>query len=117
MGDGGVGGQQAVDVGGGGRLVFGSFEGAVGTTQHFAYLRQALAIGAIDQHQDLAITRHQGADGRFHGEGAAALQGDAVVAGAAVDDGQQLLADTGSQLVEVAVPGAPVHQHCLAGAD
>lgn len=117
MGDGRVFGQQPVDVGGGGRLVFGRFEGAVGATQHFADLRQALAVRAVDQYQNLAIAWHQGADGRFHGEGAAALQGHAVVAAGAVDDGQQLFADAGSQLVEVTVPGAPVHQHGLAGAD
>ncbi len=116
VGDGGVGGQQAVDIGSGGRLVFGSLEGAVGTAQDLADLRQALAIGTVDQYQDLAIARYQGADGRFHGEGATALQRDAVVGGVAVDDGQQLFAQAGGQLVEVAVPGAPVHQHGLAGA-
>lgn len=104
MGNARVGGQQAVDVGGSGRLVLGGFEGAVGAAQYLADLCQALAISAVDQHQHLAVLRHQGTDSRFHGEGAAALQGHAVVAGAAVDDRQQLLADTGSQLVEVAVP-------------
>ncbi|MCY1407637.1 hypothetical protein D9M71_229430 [compost metagenome] len=116
MGDGRVFGQQPVDVGGGGRLVFCRFEGAVSATQHFADLRQALAVRAVDQYQNLAIAWHQGADGRFHGEGAAALQGHAVVAGGAVDDGQQLFADAGGQLVEGVIPRPPIHQHRLASA-
>lgn len=117
VGHGRVGSQQAVDISGGSWLVFGGFEGAVRAAQHFADFRQTLAVSAVDQHQNLAIAWHQGADGRFHGKGAAALQGHAVVAGAAVDDRQQLLAHAGRQLVEIAVPGAPVHQHGLAGAD
>ncbi|MOA00129.1 hypothetical protein D3C78_1194770 [compost metagenome] len=104
VGDAVVGAQQAVDVGGRGRFVFGGFEGAERTAQHFADFRQAFAIGTVDQHQDLAVPWHQGADGRFDGEGAAALQGDAVVAVGAVDDGQQLFAQAGGQLVEAVIP-------------
>ncbi|MCY1406346.1 hypothetical protein D9M71_216080 [compost metagenome] len=116
MGDAAVGAQQAVDIGGGGGLVFSGFEGAVCTPQHFADLGQALAVGAVDQHQDLAVAGDQRADGCFHGEGAAALQGNAMVAGSTVDDGQQLLADTGGQLVEGVIPRPPIHQHRLPSA-
>ncbi|MCY1425512.1 hypothetical protein D9M71_413010 [compost metagenome] len=116
MGDAAVSGQQAIDIGSGGRLVFSGFKGAVGAAQDLADLRQALAIGTVDQYQNLAIARYQGTDGGFHGEGAAALQGHTVVAVGAVDDGQQLFAQAGGQLVEVTVPGTPVHHHRLAGA-
>ena len=73
VGDVSVGAQQAVDVSGGGRFVFGGFEGAERAAEHFADLRQALAIRAIDQHEDFAVARYQRADRRFDGEGAAAL--------------------------------------------
>ncbi|MNE97508.1 hypothetical protein D3C80_1958690 [compost metagenome] len=73
MGDARVCAEQAVNVFSGGRLVFCGFKRAVGAAQHFADLRQALTVSAVDQHQDLAIAWHQGADGCLHGEGAAAL--------------------------------------------
>ncbi|MNT84420.1 hypothetical protein D3C72_2244290 [compost metagenome] len=73
MGNIAVGAQQAVDVGGGGRFIFSGFEGAERAAEHFANLRQTLAVGAVDQHQDFAVTRHQCADCRFNSEGAAAL--------------------------------------------
>ena len=74
MADRRIGGQQALDISGGGRHVLFGLEGAEGPLQDLADLRQALAVGTVDQHQDLAVARHQGADRRFHGEGAAALQ-------------------------------------------
>ena len=104
VGDAGVGPQQAVDVGGGGRLVFSGFEGAERAAQVFTDFRQALAVRAVDQHQHFAVTRHQCADRRFDGEGPAALQGHAVVAVGAVDDAQQLFAEAGGQLVEAVIP-------------
>jgi len=73
-----VGLQQEVDVGGAAGFVLGGFKGAEIAAEHFADLRQALAIGAVDQHQHLAVAWHQGADGRFDGEGAAALQRHAM---------------------------------------
>ncbi len=99
-----VGVQQAVDVGGGSGFVFSGFEGAEVAAEHFADLRQALAVGAVDQHQYLAVARHEGANGRFDGKGAAALQGHAVVAVGGVQDRQQLCADAGGQLVEAVIP-------------
>ncbi|MNP29177.1 hypothetical protein D3C76_1221870 [compost metagenome] len=116
VGDFRIGLQQALDVGGGGRHVFFGFKGAELAADDLADLRQALAVGAVDQHQDLAITRHQGTDRGFHGEGAAALQRYAGVGFLATDDVQQAAAHAGSQLVEIVVPGAPVHQHRPAGA-
>ena len=104
VGDTGIGPQQTVDVGGSGRFVFGGFEGAERAAEHFANFRQAFAVGAVDQHQNLAIARHQGADCRFDGKSAAALQWHAVVSGGAVDDRQQLLAEAGGQLVEAVIP-------------
>lgn len=106
MADRRIGGQQALDVSGGGRHVLFGLEGAEGPLQDLADLRQALAVGTVDQHQDLAVARHQGADRRFHGEGAAALQRYAGVAAFAADDLQQALADAGGEFVEIAV-GSP----------
>ncbi|RMS47412.1 hypothetical protein ALP65_04611 [Pseudomonas aeruginosa] len=111
MADRRIGGQQTLDVSGGGRHVLFGLEGAEGPLQNLADLRQALAVGTVDQHQDLAVARHQGADRRFHGEGAAALQRYAGVAAFAADDLQQALADAGGEFVEIAVPGAPVDHH------
>ena len=62
MADRRIGGQQALDVSGGGRHVLFGLEGAEGPLQDLADLRQALAVGTVDQHQDLAVARHQGAD-------------------------------------------------------
>lgn len=104
VGDVGIGAQQAVDVGGGGRLVFGGFKSAETAAEHFADFRQAFAVGAVDQHQDFAVARHQRADRCFDRERAAALQGHAVVAVAAVDDRQQLFAQAGGQLIEAVIP-------------
>ncbi|MNX78032.1 hypothetical protein D3C86_1096010 [compost metagenome] len=102
--DAGISAQQTIDVGGGGRFVFGGFESAERAAQHFANLRQAFAVGAVDQHQHLAIARHQCADCRLDSEGAAALQRHAVVSGGAVEDRQQLFAEAGGQLVEAVIP-------------
>ena len=99
-----VGAQQTIDVGGGGRFVFGGFESAERAAKHFADLRQTLAVGTVNQHQYFAVTRHQSADGGFDGEGAAALQWHAVVSRGAVEDRQQLFAKAGGQLVEAVIP-------------
>lgn len=104
VGDGAIGVQQAVHIGGGGGLVFSGFEGAEWAAKHFANLRQTLAIGAVDQHQHLAIARNQGAEGGFDGEGATALQRHAMVAVGAVEDRQQLCAYAGGELVEAVIP-------------
>ena len=116
VGDARVGLEQTVHIGGGGGFVFSGFKGAEVAAQHFTDLRQALAVRAVDQDQHLAITRDQGADGRFDGKGAAALQGHTVVAVSTIEDCQQLLADAGSELVETVIPRTPVHHHGLTGA-
>ncbi len=58
MTDGRIGQQQALDINGGGRLVLGGFEGAERTAEHRTDLRQALAVGAVDQHQDFPVPWH-----------------------------------------------------------
>ena len=60
--------------------------------QHFGQSRQALAVGAVDQHQYMAIARDEGVDRRFDRERAAALHGHAHVRGFGVDDCRQALA-------------------------
>ncbi len=111
-----IGEQPLFDLGRIARLVLGGFQGAESSAEHRADGRQALAIGAIDQYQNLAVAGHQRADGRLHGKGPAALQGHAMMALGAVDDGQQALADAGGESVETLVPRAPVQQQRLAGA-
>ena len=78
-------------------------------------LQDALAIGAVLRHEHLALARHEIAERRLHGEGAAALQRDAHVAAGAVDDIDQVLADRGRHRIEGAVPRAPIAQHRLLG--
>ena len=93
------------------RLVVGELQGRHLTAYHLSQLRHALAVGAIDQYQQGAVARQQGADGRLHGEGAGALQRHANMAGLGIGDGQQIGADAGGQRIEAPVPGAPVLQH------
>ena len=76
----------------------------------------SLAISAVVQHQHMAVMRHQGGDGGFHAEGAAALQGHHHMAVLAMDDGQQAAPHTGCHGNKVGVPRAPVLEHGQLGA-
>ena len=104
MGNARVGVEQALHVCGGRGLILGGFKGAETTAQHVADVGQAFAVCAINQHQHIAIAWNQSADCRFHGERAAALQRNTMVAAGAVDNGQQLFAQAGRQSVEAVIP-------------
>ena len=73
----------------------------------------ALAIGAVDQHQKLAVAGHEGPEHRLDHEGAAALErhGDVTAFGAGELD--QARPHSGVELDEVAIARAPVAQHRL----
>ena len=74
-----IGVEHARDVGGGGRHVVRGLERRQLAAHHFGELRQALAVGAVDQHQHVAVARHQRVDRSLDRERAAALQRNADV--------------------------------------
>ena len=78
--------QRAVDVVGRRRHVVGGLEGRAAPAQHPGQSCQALAVGAVDQHQHVAVARHQRVDGGLDRERAAALQRHADVRVGGVDD-------------------------------
>jgi hypothetical protein len=80
-------------------------------SHHGRQLRHPLAVGAVDQHQDVAVTRHERIEGSLDRERAAALHWDADVRVRTVDHGEQLCAHAGSDGIELRVPRAPVAQH------
>ena len=111
MGDRGVGDQHAVDLGEVRRGVLGSLvhgDGAAGDLQDTL---GALAIGAVDQDQDLAVARHEGGQHRLDGEGAGALHrhGDEILA--AMDDLRQLFQNRLVDADEGRVARTPVMHH------
>ncbi len=113
--DGGIRGERAVE----GRRVHGSvLRGLLrqaGAPVVLADPHHAAAVGAVDQHQQLAGRGHQGADHGLHDEGPAALQRDAHVAAVARDHLQQPTAHPAVHGDEVAVARAPVAEHRLLG--
>ena len=54
--------------------IVGRFEYRELAPHHLGELGHALAIGAVDQHEHMAVARNQRVDGRFDSKGAAALQ-------------------------------------------
>src|SRR5579864_1826735 len=116
VGDGGVGPESPVDVGGGDRGVLGVVDGGELAPQHPADARDALAVSSVLWHEHVARARHQGADRSLDREGAAALERNALVRAAGVDDVEQPLAHPSGDAVEVDVPRSPVAQHRLLGA-
>ena len=71
--------EQPVDVRRRGRHVLGGLEHGHAAAHHLRELRDALAVGAVDQHQHVAVARHQRVDGRLDRERAAALHRHAHV--------------------------------------
>ena len=59
-----------------GRRVLRRFERCRGAAGDLGDLERALAVGAVDQHQQLAALRHEARDHRLDGEGAGALHRD-----------------------------------------
>ncbi|MCY1459053.1 hypothetical protein D9M71_764920 [compost metagenome] len=97
--------EQGVDFLGLGRQVIALVQGDEGATEVFQGLGGALAVGAIHQHQCLAVTRDGSGQGRFHRVAAAALQrhaGEAVIR--YTGHAQQVLANLGRDLIEGNVP-------------
>ena len=77
---------------------------------------RALAIGAVVQHQHVAVAWHHRGHRGLDAEGTAALQGNDDMAVLAVHDVEQARAQAGGDGIEVRVPGAPVAQHRQLGA-
>ncbi len=61
MRDRGVGGEQRVDARRIGRRILGSLVGCEFTSHGAAHAHHAVAVGAIDDDQQLTATRHEGA--------------------------------------------------------
>ena len=78
--------QHAVDVFGTNLRVLCVVERREATAEHLADERDALAVGAVQRDEHMAVARHQRADRRFHREGPAALQRHAFVRAFAVHD-------------------------------
>ncbi|MNZ67629.1 hypothetical protein D3C78_858840 [compost metagenome] len=108
--------QQLVDLLRLRRQVVALVQADVGAPEVVEGLPGALAVGAVHQHQRLAVARHRGGQRRLDGEGAAALHGHADIA-VVLHPGHrhQLATDLGGDLVELAVPRTPVAQHGLLG--
>ena len=71
----------------------------------------ALTVGAVHQHQGLAVPRQQGRQSRFHRVSAATLQRHADVGFLGARHFQEPAANASGQGIEIAVPGAPIAQH------
>ena len=80
MGDGGIAGQRLLHRRGIHRPVLRPFEHGMSAAVIVADPRDALAIGAVDQDQQLARGRHEAADHGLDREGPAALHGHADMA-------------------------------------
>src|SRR6266478_5448468 len=114
--DRGIGGEHALDVTGGNLRVLRVIDGRQLAAEHPAYSGDALAVRAVLRDQHVSRTRYQRADRGLDRERATALHGYALVRASAVHDLQQTFADTRGDFVEVDIPGAPVAQHALLGA-
>ena len=113
MGDGRVGGQRLFHRGRIDRAVLGPFQGRDGALVVFADANHALAIGAVDQDQQLAVRRHEAAEHRFDREGAAALHRHADMGPGAAGHRDQLLAHPAVDLDELGIARTPVMEHRL----
>jgi hypothetical protein len=78
--------EQPIDVLRRGGNVLRGFERGQLAAHHPGELRQAGAVSAVDQHQNVAVARYEGIHRRFDGEGAAALHRHAHVGRVAIDD-------------------------------
>ncbi len=111
MRDARLAGEQGVDRLGAGGLVLGERQLDGLDPEPAEDLQDPRAVGAVVGHQHHPVARHQGAERRFHREGAAALQGHAGIARIAAGDPDQVLAERLRQTIEGRVPRAPVVQH------
>ena len=105
VGDGGIGGQGGGNLVAPRRHVIALVDHHMVAPQIAHGFRRALAIGAVGQHQHLAVTRNEGAQHRLDREAAAALHRDAIIFALwIVDQVQQPGAQTGRHGAEIAVP-------------
>jgi hypothetical protein len=111
--DPGVGGQRGVQRRGIDRRVLGRFLNHRGAAVVVADPGDALAVGAVDQDQDLTVGRHEVAHHGLDHEGPAALERHADMAVAAVHDFDQPFADPAVHGDEVRIARAVVVQHGL----
>jgi hypothetical protein len=111
VGDRLVGGERGVELGEVGRRVFRRLVHDVCAAGDGADLGGAVAIGAVDQQQHLAVARHEGGEHRLDGEGAAALHRHRAVRRAAVRDLDQALAHRDVDGDEIRVARAPIVHH------
>ena len=95
------------------RLVLGRLEHRHLAAVIARHLDHALAIGAVDQDQQLAVPRHQRAEHGLDHEGAAALERDGDVAAGAAGQLDQARAHPRIERDELAIARAPVAQHRL----
>ncbi len=113
--DGRIGRQGGPHVGGRRRLRLRILERRQGDRLHGGHLGDPLAVGPVDQHQQLALRGRDGSHHRFQPERSAALHEHGLVAlllGEA-GHGQQRLPHAGHDRAELAVPRAHVAEHGL----
>src|SRR5437016_2914066 len=106
----------ALHVTGGNLSVLRVIDGRQLAAEHPAYFGDALTVSAVLRDQHVSGAWDQRADRCLDRERAATLHGDAFVRARAVRDLQETLADTGGDFIEVNIPGAPIAQHALLGA-
>jgi hypothetical protein len=111
----GIAGEGRVERGRIGRLVLGCLQRLAGAPVVLAHADHAPAVGAVDEHQELARGGHQGADHRLDDERPAALEGHAHVAAVARDQLEQAPAHPRVHGDELPVARAPVAQHRFLG--
>src|SRR5262245_9333589 len=111
VGDGRIVHERPLDRGRVHGFVLGRLDHRVRAVQVLADSHHALAVGAVDQDQELAPGRHQRADHRFDDEGSNSLQRNAHVSALPAGQFDQSLAHARGDLDELRVSRAPVVQH------
>src|SRR5688572_3870796 len=94
-------------------LILGPGDGVEAVAGEATDLRHALAIGTVDEDEQLAVGRQEGADHCLDGEGAAALQWNADMAALATRQLDEPFAYPPVDADEVRIARAPVMQHRL----
>src|SRR6202140_1252507 len=111
-----IGPERALDVTGGNLRYLRVIDSRQLAAEHPAYSGDTLAVSAVLRDQHVSGAGYQRADRGLDRKRATALHGDALVRAGAVHDLQQTFADTRGDFVEVDIPGAPIAQHALLGA-
>ena len=106
-----VGGERRIERRGVVGHVLGSLDRGAGAAHDLADAGDALAVGAVHQHQHLAVAGKQRADRRLDGEGAASLDRHANMSAFTPGEGDEPLAHAGVEGDEFGVARAPVAHH------